>query len=113
MATSGWIARLTRIPDIVGIEPGRPLVNLSASARIRCFERLERMTDGSFATRDLPFRPTQTAGSGDGLTGRFVERVGARQGSTRAPSPDVDLAALLAAYGRVVSRDSRGKPRGA
>lgn len=114
LATSGWVARLTRIPHIVGIEPGRSLVNLSASARIRCFERLARMTDdGSVAARERPFLPTRTAGGRDGLIGCFVECVEARQGSARARAPDVDLAALLAAYGRVVSRGSRGKPRGA
>jgi hypothetical protein len=112
LAASGWVARLTRIPDIVGIESGRPLVNLSASARIRCFERLARMTDdGSIAARDQAFRPTRTAGGRDGSIKRFLECVEARQGSARAHAPDIDLAALLAAYGRVVSRGSRGKPR--
>jgi hypothetical protein len=114
LAASGWVARLTHIPDIVGIEPGRPLVNLSASARLRCFERLARLTDdGSVAARARPFRPTRTVGSRDGLIGRVLECVEARQGSARARSPDVDLAALLAADGRVVSSRSRGKPRGA
>ena len=40
-----WVARLLRVPDVVGLGSGRPLANLPASARIRCFERLAQRAD--------------------------------------------------------------------
>jgi len=45
-----WVARLLRVPVVVGVGSGRPLANLPASARIRCFERLaQRADDGLIA----------------------------------------------------------------
>jgi len=113
-----WVARLLRVP-VAGF--GRPLANLSASARIRCFERLaQRADDGPVGAEGAAVvrrhRPTLAAGGRDGLIGRFADFIDARQGSprsARARPPGVDLAALLAAYARAVGRGSRSKRRGA
>ena len=45
-----WVARVLRVPVTVGLGSGRPLANLPASARIRCFERLaQRAENGLIA----------------------------------------------------------------
>jgi len=116
-----WVARLLRMPVVAGVGSGRPLANLSASARIRCFERLAQGADdglvaagGAAVARRR--RPTLAAGGRDGLIARFADFIDARQGSprsARARPPGVDLAALLAAYARAVGRRSRSKRRGA
>jgi hypothetical protein len=101
-----WVGRLTRIPELAGLEPGRPLAELPASARIRCFERLAQSADeGAAAARARRRGPTRTAGGRDGLMGRFVDFVDARQRLQRAaPALDVDLTGLLAAYGHAARR---------
>ncbi|TAI59647.1 hypothetical protein CWO89_45150, partial [Bradyrhizobium sp. Leo170] len=105
-----WVARLLRVPVLAGVGSGRPLANLSASARIRCFEQLaQRADDRLMAAGAAAFvrrrRPTMAAGGSDGLIARFADFIDARQGSprsARAQPPGVDLAALLAAYVRAV-----------
>jgi len=116
-----WVARLLRVPVVAGVGSGRPLANLSASARIRCFERLTQgADDGPVAAGGAAVarrrRPTQPSGGRDGLIARFVDVVDARQGlprSARAHPPGVGLAAFLAAYVRAVGGGSRSKRRGA
>lgn len=116
-AIRGWVACLLRVPVVAGVGSGRPLTNLSASARIRCFERLARGAgDGPVTAVARCRRPTLAAGGRDGLIGRFVEFVDQHQGSprsARAQAPGVDLAALLAAYVRAVGDGARLKRRGA
>ncbi|UGX89677.1 TniQ family protein (plasmid) [Bradyrhizobium barranii subsp. barranii] len=112
-----WVARLLRVPVVAGVGSGRPLANLSASTRIRCFELLaQRADDGLIAAAFArPRQPTLAAGGRDGLIARFVDFIDARQRaprSARAQPPGVDLAALLAAYARAVGRRSRSKLRG-
>ena len=51
-----WVARLLRVPVIAGVGSGRPLANLSASALIRCFERLAQRTDDGTRTNETAFR---------------------------------------------------------
>jgi hypothetical protein len=112
-AIHAWVARLTRIPALAGFEAGRPLVELSASARIRCFERLAHGADeGAVAPRARRRRSARTAGADDGLMERFVDYVDARRRSRRAvPALDVDLAGLLAAYRHVIRRSSQTMAR--
>jgi len=115
-----WVARLLRIPDVVGLGSDRPLANLPTSARIRCFEQLaHKADDGGVvdADRAVPrrCRMAPAAGGRDGLIARFVDVVDERQGSprsARALSQRADLAALLAAYGRAVGDRSCSKRRG-
>ena len=111
-----WVARLLRAPAVAGVSSGRPLTNLSTSARIRCFERLaQRADDGPVDAVARRHRPTLAAGGRDGLIGRFVDFVDQHQRlsrSARAQPPGVDLAALLAAYARVVGDGSGSKRRG-
>ena len=106
-----WVGRLTRIPELAGLEPGRPLAEVPASVRIRCFEQLAQSADeGAAAARGRRRGPTQTAGGRDGLMGRFVDFVDARQRLPRAaPALDVDLTGLLAAYGHAARRASRAE----
>ena len=71
-----WVARLLRIPDVVGLGSGRPLANLPASARIRCFEQLAHKADDGgvvAADRAVPrrCRMAPAAGGRDGLIARF------------------------------------------
>lgn len=110
-----WVALLLRAPAVAG--SGRPLANLSTSARIRCFERLaQRADDGPVDAVARRRRPSLAAGGRDGLIGRFVDFVDQHQRlprSARAQPPGVDLAALLAAYGCAVRRGSRSTRRGA
>ena len=112
-----WVARLLRVPVVAGVGSGRPLANLSASARIRCFERLaQRADEVPVAASNRRHRPTLAAGGSDGLIRRFVDFVDQHQGwpqSARAQPPGVDLAALLKAYVRAVGDRSRSKRRGA
>jgi hypothetical protein len=109
-----------RIPDVVGLGSGRPLANLPASARIRCFEQLaHKADDGGVVAVDRAVprrcRMAPAAGGRDGLIARFVDVVDERQGSprfARALPQRADLAALLAAYARAVGDGSRSKRRG-
>ena len=83
-----WVPRLLRVPVMVGVGSGRPLTNLPASARIRCFERLaQRADDGLIAgageTVGGRRRMAPTAGGRDGLIARFVDVFDGRQGSPR------------------------------
>src|SRR5208283_2269369 len=99
---------------------GRPLGNLPASARIRCFERLaQRADDGLIAAAGETVawrrRMAPTERGRDGSIARFVDVVDERQGSprfARALPQRADLAALLAAYARAVGDGSRSKRRG-
>ncbi|MCS3695074.1 TniQ family protein [Bradyrhizobium elkanii] len=119
-AIHGWVARLLRVPVVVGIGSGRPLTSLPASARIRCFEQLAQRADDRrvvASDRAVPrrCRIAPTAGGRDGLITRFADFLDVHQSSprfARAPSPGADLAALLAAYARVVGDGSRSKRRG-
>ncbi len=114
-----WVARLQRVPVMVGVGSGRPLANLPASARIRCFERLAQRADDGLITAAgaavvRRHRPTLAAGGRDGLIGRFADFIDGCQGSprsARAQPAGVDLAALLAAYARAVGDGSRSKRR--
>ncbi len=114
-----WVARVLRVPVTVGLGSGRPLANLPASARIRCFERLaQRAENGLIAnageTVALRRQMAPTAGGCGGLIARFVDVVDGRQGSprfARAQSAGLDLAALLGAYARAVGDGSRSKRR--
>ncbi len=112
-----WVGRLLRAPVVADVGSGRPLANLSASARIRCFERLAQGADEvPVAASTRRHRPTLAAGGSDELIRRFVDFVDQHQGwpqSARAQPPGVDLAALLKAYVRAVGDRSRSKRRGA
>lgn len=120
LAIDEWVACLVRIPDGVGLGSGRPLADLPAPARIRCFERLARKADDSgVVALDRAVsgrcRMARAAGGCEGLIARFVDVVEECQGSAKfAPTPPqgVDLAALLAAYARVLgTRARRCEPR--
>ncbi len=115
-----WVARLLRVPVVVGVGSGRPLTSLPASARIRCFEQLAQRADDErvvAADRAVPrrCRIAPTTGGRDGLITRFADFLDAHQRSprfARARPPGADLAALLAAYARAVGDGSRLKRRG-
>ena len=114
-----WVARLLRVPVTVGLGSGRPLANLPASARIRCFERLAQRAENGLiaAARESFARRRQiaaTPGGRDSLIARFVDVFDGRKESprfARAQPADLDLAALLAAYARAVGDGSRSKRR--
>nr|WP_244646382.1 TniQ family protein [Bradyrhizobium campsiandrae] len=114
-----WVARLLRAPDVAGVGSGRPLANLPASMRIRCFELLaQRAENGLIAAGDAAVgrhrRVTLAAGGRDGLIARFVDFIDERKGArrfARARPPGLDLATLLAAYARAVGDGSRSKHR--
>ncbi len=111
-AIHAWVARLTRLPVLAGFESGRPLAELPTSARIRRFERLAQGADeGVAAGRARRRRSARTAGGRDGLVGRFVEFVDARQQSQpAAPTLDLDLAGLVTAYAHAAHRAFPVKP---
>jgi hypothetical protein len=118
--SQGWCCSGS-IPVVAGVGSGRPLANLSASARILCFERLTQgADDGPVAAGGTAVarrrRPTLPSDGRDGLIARFVDVVDARQGSprsARAHPPGIGLAAFLAAYVRAVGGGSRSKRHGA
>lgn len=58
-AIPAWVERLARLPELAEFESGRSLVELSAAARLRCFERLAQGADegaaaGFAGPRELP-----------------------------------------------------------
>jgi hypothetical protein len=109
-----WVERLARLPELARFESGRSLVELSASARLRCFERLAQGADERVAVARARRRRTErTAGGRDGLVGRFVQFVDARQPSRPAAKTlDFDLSGLVAAYAHAARRAFPVKPYG-
>lgn len=87
------VVRLLHLPVVAGGGSGRLLTNLSASARIRCFERLAQR-------------------AGEESIARFVDfRVEGRGSLPNAPAHPrgADLMDLVAAYARVAAGGSRPK----
>lgn len=96
---SSWIealvVRLLHLPVVAGGGSGRLLTNLSASARIRCFERLAQRAGEESIARFVDFR-----GEGWGPPSNVP-----------AHPRGADLMDLVAAYVRVTAGGSRSKVR--
>lgn len=109
------VSRLLRAPAIAGVCPGKTLTNLSASARIRCFEQLAAKPDdwlvaGNDTAPAHWRRLILGAGGHDGLVARLadlMEKDRRAAAPDRFRSPDADLAALLGAYSRVIGVKAR------
>jgi len=111
-AIHAWVEGLARLPELAGFESGRSLVELSAPARLRCFERLAQGADERVAVASARRRRVErTAGGRNGLVGRFVQFVDVRQPSRPTPlTLELDLAGLAAAYAHAARRAFPVKP---
>ena len=107
--TSDAVSRVLRMPVAAEVRSGRTLTNLSAAARIRCFDALAAkpsdwlvsdMEDADAYRR----RMIMAAGGHDALIVRFADFLETHQGSPRRkrPPPAADRSALFAAYFRVM-----------
>lgn len=113
--SSTLVRRLLTVPNIAGIYPRRPLISLSTSVRIRCFERLaNRPTDWLTIDDDVVVAHCRRSillagGHGpliEGLADALEQR---RQGSIAGYRcmPTAELSALLGAYAQVMERARR------
>ena len=111
----GLVSRLLRAPVLAGVASGKTLTNLSASARILCFEHLAaKPNDWLVADEDSAAthwrRLVLDAGGHDGLIGRLADLMDKHQRSPRSvrlPRPGADLPALLSAYARVIGVEAK------
>ncbi|RWA98216.1 MAG: hypothetical protein EOQ33_28435 [Mesorhizobium sp.] len=109
------VSRLLRAPVVAGVGSGKTLTNLSAAARIRCFEQLAaKPYDWLVAGNDTAAahwrRLILDAGGHDGLVARladFMEKDRTSATPERFRLPDADLPALLEAYLRVIGVKAR------
>nr|WP_287140918.1 TniQ family protein [Mesorhizobium sp.] len=105
------VSRLLRAPVVAGVGSGKTLTNLSAAARIRCFEQLAaKPYDWLVAGNDTAAAHWRhlilDAGGHDGLVARladFMEKDRRSATPERFRLPDADLPALLEAYLRVMA----------
>ena len=108
------ISRLLRAPVAAGITKGKSLASLSASLRIRCFERLaSNPHDWLITDRDVGAaswrRMILAAGGHQELIARCANFLEKQSSPQPKPSPPegVDLSSLLEAYWRMHAEGSR------